>query len=161
MAFRASSSPSIASGPSGKLMSVNKMSTGSSCSKRAIASLAFAADKIMQPRASMMDSARARTVGSSSTTRTVVGLAFSDFIRPTPLAFERQPWGKSEVPTLAVILQFRFHLLHLCSKNSDAEAATDYKLAVRAYRGVSAVCTGPLITGTKLTCAARRDRHNA
>ena len=84
-----------------------------------------------------MDSARARTVGSSSTTRTVVGLAFSDVIRPSPLALKRQPWGKSEVPTLAVILQFRFHLLRLCSKNSDAEAATDYKLAVRAYRGVS------------------------
>src|SRR5215831_17964197 len=69
-------------------MSVNKMSMGSSCSKRAIASFAFAADKIMQPRASMMDSARARTIGSSSTTRTVVGLAFLDFIRPTPLAFK-------------------------------------------------------------------------
>src|SRR6266404_9637778 len=64
----------------------------------------------------MMDSARARTVGSSSTSRTVVGVAFSDFIRPSPLALKRQAWGKSEVPTLAVILQFRFHLLHLCSK---------------------------------------------
>jgi hypothetical protein len=39
-------------------------------------------------------------------------------------------------------------------QNSDAEAATDYKLAVRAYRGVSAVCTEPLITGTKLTVLA-------
>src|ERR1700758_1375183 len=41
----------------------------------------------------MMDSARARTVGSSSTTRTVVGLAFSDFIRPTPMAFENGNHG--------------------------------------------------------------------
>ena len=44
--FRASDNPLMASGPSGKLMSVNKMSMYSSCSKRAIASLAFAADKI-------------------------------------------------------------------------------------------------------------------
>src|SRR5712671_3032523 len=42
----------------------------------------------------MMDSARARTVGSSSTTRTVVGLAFSDFIRPTPLALKTATMGQ-------------------------------------------------------------------
>src|SRR6266404_4812992 len=42
----------------------------------------------------MMDSARARTVGSSSTTRTVVGLAFSDFIRPTPLALKTVTMGQ-------------------------------------------------------------------
>src|SRR5467141_2718177 len=41
----------------------------------------------------MMDSARARTVGSSSTTRTVVGLAFSDFIAPYPLGFENGNHG--------------------------------------------------------------------
>src|SRR6266478_5044172 len=41
----------------------------------------------------MMDSARARTVGSSSTTRTVVGLAFSDFIAPYPLGFENANHG--------------------------------------------------------------------
>jgi len=71
-----------------------------------------------------------------------------------PWLCKRQPWGKSEVPTLAVILQFRFHLLHLCSKNSDAEVAMDYKLAGCAYRRVSAVCTEPLVTGTKLTVLA-------
>src|SRR5712671_424295 len=42
----------------------------------------------------MMDSARARTVGSSSTTRTVVGLAFSDFIRPTPMALKTATMGQ-------------------------------------------------------------------
>src|SRR6266850_5368263 len=41
----------------------------------------------------MMDSARARTVGSSSTTRTVVGLAFSDFIALYPLGFENGNHG--------------------------------------------------------------------
>ena len=35
-----------------------------------------------------MDSARVRRVGSSSTTRTVVGLARFGFIRPNPLGFE-------------------------------------------------------------------------
>src|SRR5262245_20192431 len=67
----------------------------------------------------MMDSARTRTVGSSSTTGSVAGLAFLDFIRATPLAPKRQPWGKSKVPTLAVILQLRLQLWHLCSGNSD------------------------------------------
>jgi hypothetical protein len=32
-------------------------------------------------------------------------------------------WEKSKVPILAVISKFRFHLLHLCSRNSDPEAA--------------------------------------
>src|ERR1700730_7571737 len=41
----------------------------------------------------MIDSARARTVGSSSTTRAVVGLASFGFIRPTPLAFENGNHG--------------------------------------------------------------------
>src|SRR5271170_3705499 len=40
----------------------------------------------------MMDSARARTVGSSSTTRTVVGLAC--FIGPTPLALKTATMGE-------------------------------------------------------------------
>jgi len=56
-------------------------------------------------------------------------LACFGFIRPTLGFSKRQPWGKCEVPTLAVILQFRFHLLHLC---------IDYKLWPFApIRGVS------------------------
>jgi hypothetical protein len=105
------------------------MSMASSCSKRAIASLAFAADKIIQPRASMMDSARARTVGSSSTTRTVVGLAFLDFIRPTPFGSKG---GNHRAKA-------KFHLSRLfcncdctcgtyAAKIGSPEAAIDYKL---------------------------------
>src|SRR5690349_18514878 len=83
----------------------------------------------------MMDSARVRTVGSSSTTRTVFGLACFDVIRITLVGLQkRQTWGKSEVPTLAVILQFRFHLLRLCSRNSDSGSSDRLKIVAVCYR---------------------------
>jgi len=72
----------------------------------------------------MMDSARARTVGSSSTTRTVVGLAFSDFIRPTPMALKTPTMGaKAKFQRSQLFYNFDFICCTYAAKNSDAEAA--------------------------------------
>src|ERR1044071_6262348 len=72
----ANSSPSRPSGPSGILMSVNSNVIGGPSSKRASASLAFAAEKVSYPSSAMIDSANARTVGSSSATSTAGGRDF-------------------------------------------------------------------------------------
>src|ERR1051325_641774 len=69
-ARRANSSPSMPSGPSGILMSVNSSVMGAPSSKTASASRAFPAENVEQPSSSMIDSARARMVGSSSATST-------------------------------------------------------------------------------------------
>src|SRR6516225_10494803 len=85
----------------------------------------------------MTDSARARTVGSSSTTRTFVDSAFFGVIRFTRWPKHGNLGAKSEVPTLTVILQLRLHLWHFCSGNLDPGTSDQPLWTFALIRGVS------------------------
>src|ERR1700720_4376485 len=93
----------------------------------------------------MIDSARARTVGSSSTTRAVVGLARFGFIRPTPLAFENGNHGaKAKFRLSQLFYNFDFNCCTYAAETQIPEAATDYKLwPFPPIRGVFRRITAP------------------
>src|ERR1044071_478702 len=99
-ARRPNSSPSRPSGPSGILMSVNSNVMGVPFSKTASASLAFAAENVEQPRSAIIDSARARTVGSSSATSTASGVDFAVCVFATVSALTDHTDDKAELPLL-------------------------------------------------------------
>ena len=88
----------------------------------------------------MIDSARVRTVGSSSTTRTVVGLARFDVIRITPVGFKSGKHGaKAKFQLSQLFYNSGFICCTYAAETQIPEAATDYKLwlfaPIRAFSG--------------------------
>src|SRR5712664_2814252 len=109
----------------------------------------------------MMDSARALTFGSSSTTRTVVVLAFSDFIRPTPLALKTATMGQKRSSDARSYFTISISPVALMQRKlGSPEAATDYKLWPFApIRGVSRnMHRASNITGNQVDRARRLAR---
>src|ERR1700724_3127597 len=85
----------------------------------------------------MIDSARVRTVGSSSTTRTVVGLACFDVIRTTPVGFKSGNRGAKA----------KFRLSQLFHLSISSVALMQQKLRFRKQRPATWNAQG-LIIGT-------------